>query len=112
MKSYQATWEDAEASRQVELVVNYRLDETRAELARVEISDVTPTRVSFLCSKSGKVKRSIGVWTEGGRRLLARQAAAAGRLMTLAQEIAEGQLVEIHHAMPKVTSVATPVLQA
>ena len=27
MKSYQATWEDAEASRHVELVVNYRLDE-------------------------------------------------------------------------------------
>ena len=107
MKSYQATWEDAEASRHVELVVNYRLDQ-----ARVEISDVTPTRVTFLCSKSGKVKRSIGVWTEGGRRLLAKQAAAAGRLMTLAQEIAEGQLVEIHHAMPKVTSVATPVLQA
>ena len=44
--------------------------------------------------------------------MLAKQAAAAGRLMTLAQEIAEGQLVEIHHAMPKVTSVATPVLQA
>ena len=96
MKSYQATWEDAEASRHVELVVNYRLDQ-----ARVELGDVTPTRVSFLCSK-----------TESGRRILARQAAAAGRLMTLAQEIAEGQLVEIHHAMPKVTSVATPVLQA
>ena len=107
MKSYQATWEDAEASRHVELVVNYRLDQ-----ARVEISDVTPTRVSFLCSKSGKVKRSISVWTEGGRRLLARQAAAAGRLKTLAQEIAEGRLVEIHHAMPKSASAATPVLQA
>jgi hypothetical protein len=107
MKTYQATWEDADASRHVELVVNYRLDQ-----ARVEISDVTPTRVSFLCSKSGKVKHSIGVWTEGGRRLLVRQAAAAGRLMTLAHEIAEGQLVEINHAMPKVTSVAMPALQA
>ena len=29
MKSYQATWEDAEASRQVELVVKYQLDESR-----------------------------------------------------------------------------------
>jgi hypothetical protein len=107
MKSYQATWEDAEASRQVELVVKYQLDQTR-----VELGDVTPTRVTFLCSKSGKVKRSIGVWTESGRRLLARQAAAAGRLMTLAQEIAEGQLVEIHHAMPRSAGAATPVLQA
>jgi hypothetical protein len=107
MKNYQANWEDAEASRHVELVVNYQLDQ-----ARVELGDVTPTRVSFLCSKTGNVKRSIGVWTEGGRQMLARQAAAAGRLKTLAQEIAEGQLVEIKHAMPKVTSAATPVLQA
>ena len=107
MKSYQANWEDAEASRHVELVVNYKLDQ-----ARVELGDVTPTRVTFLCSQTGKVKRSIGVWTEGGRRLLARQAAAAGRLKTLAQEIAEGQLVEIKHAMPKSASAATPVLQA
>ena len=106
MKNYQARWEDAEASRHVELVVNYRLDQ-----ARVELGDITPTRVTFLCSKSGQVKHSIGVWTEAGRRMLARQAAAAGRLKTLAQEIAEGQLVEIQHAMPKVTSV-TPVLQA
>jgi hypothetical protein len=112
MKTYQANWEDAEASRHVELVVNYRLDETRAELARVELGDVTPTRVTFLCAKSGQVKRSIGVWTEAGRQMLARQAAAAGRLKTLAQEIAEGQLVEINHAMPKVTSAATHVLQA
>ncbi|HEY4232357.1 MAG TPA: hypothetical protein VGM76_02945 [Lacipirellulaceae bacterium] len=112
MKSYQANWEDAEASRQVELVVNYRLDETRAELARVELGDVTPTRVTFLCSKTGQAKRSIGVWTEGGRKLLARQAAAAGRLKTLAQEIAEGSLVEIKHTLPKSASVATPVLQA
>ena len=30
MKNCQATWEDAENNRQVELVVNYRLDATRA----------------------------------------------------------------------------------
>ena len=78
MKSYQATWEDAEASRQVELVVNYRLD-----AKRVDINDVTPTRVTFLCQKTQKPLRTIRVWTEGGRKLLARQAAAAGRLATL-----------------------------
>ena len=44
MKSCQATWEDAENNRHVELVVNHRLDATR-----VEINDVTPTRVTFLC---------------------------------------------------------------
>ena len=56
MNSCQATWEDAENNRQVELVVNYRLDATR-----VEIGDVTPTRVNFLCPTSGKPTRSIGV---------------------------------------------------
>ena len=107
MKSFQATWEDAEASRQVELVVNYQLDATR-----VEISDVTPTRVTFLCPKSSKPLRSVGVWTEGGRRLLARQVAAAGRLATLPQEIAEGRLVEIKHAVHANAGEATPVMQA
>lgn len=107
MKSYQATWEDAEASRHVELVVNYQLDATR-----VELNDVTPTRVTFLCPQSRKPLRSVGVWTEGGRRLLARQAAAAGRLGTLAQEIAEGRLVELKHSVGSLATEATPVMQA
>ena len=48
MNSCQATWEDEENNRRVELVVNYRLD-----AKRVEINDVTPTRVNFLCPTSG-----------------------------------------------------------
>jgi hypothetical protein len=107
MKSCQATWEDEENNRRVELVVNYRLDATR-----VEISDVTPTRVNFLCPTSGNTVRSIGVWTNGGRCVLGRQLKASGRLDTLPQEIANGQLVEIKHPAPKVHGKATPVLQA
>jgi hypothetical protein len=107
MKTFQATWEDEEASRQVELVVNYQLD-----AKRVDINDVTPTRVTFLCRKSQKPLRSIRVWTAGGRQLLARQAAAAGRLATLAQEIADGQLVELKHSLGKPSVEATPVMQA
>jgi len=107
MKTCQTTWEDAENNRSVELVVNYRLDNTR-----VEIGDVTPTRVTFLCPTSGKPTRSIGVWTNGGRRVLKRQLADAGRLATLPQEIASGQMVEIKHPAPKVAGKATPVLQA
>jgi hypothetical protein len=108
MKNYQATWEDEETSRQVELVVNYQLDATR-----VDINHVTPTRVTFLCPKTKKPLRSIGVWTEKGRRILANQVAEAGRLATMAQEIAEGRLVEIRHAaqLPK-SYTANPVLQA
>jgi hypothetical protein len=105
--SYQANWEDEENNRQVELVVNYRLDQTR-----VEISDVTPTRVIFLCPDSGKQLRSIGVRTATGRELLARQIAAAGRLASLPQEIAEGRLVEIKHPLSNVAAEVTPALQA
>ncbi len=105
--SYQANWEDEENSRQVELVVNYRLDQTR-----VEPNDVTPTRVNFLCSQTGKKLRSIGIHTAAGRRLLARQMAIAGRLATLEQEIAEGRLVEIKHPQPTSRDEAPRVLQA
>lgn len=107
MKSYQATWEDAEASRHVELVVNYRLDSKR-----VDINDVTPIRVTFFCPQSRQPQRSVRVWTEGGRRLLARLAAKSGRLDTLAQEIADGQLVELKHPVHAAAVDATPVLQA
>jgi len=107
MKTFQATWEDEENNRRVELVVNHRLDATR-----VDVNDVTPTRVTFLCPTSGSPLRSIGVWTDGGRRVLVRQIAAAGRLATLPQEIADGELVEIKHAAPKADAHPAPVLQA
>jgi hypothetical protein len=107
MKTFQATWEDEENNRRVELVVNHQLDATR-----VNISDVTPTRVTFLCPTSGSPLRSIGIWTDGGRRVMNRQIEAAGRLASLPQEIAAGQLVEIKHPAPRVTAQPTPVLQA
>ena len=107
MKNCHATWEDEENNRQVELVVNYRLDATR-----FEIKDITPTRVNFICPTSGKTTRSIGVWTNGGRRVLTRAIKASGRLNSLPQEIADGKLVEIKHPMPKTVGKSTPVLQA
>jgi len=107
MKSFQAAWEDEENNRRVELVINHRLDSKR-----VEISDVTPTRVTFLCPTTKHPLRSIGVWTDGGRRVLARQIEAAGRLATLPQEIAADKLVEIPHSMPRKTEQPQRVLQA
>jgi hypothetical protein len=107
MNSCQAQWEDAENNRRVELVVNYQLDATR-----VQINHVTPTRVTFLCSTSGKPTRSIGVWTNGGRRVLARQLKAAGRHHSLKQEIAAGNFVEIKHLAPKYAAEVAPVLTA
>jgi hypothetical protein len=87
--------------------VNYRLD-----AKGIDTGDVTPTRVTFLCKKTQKPLRSVRVWTAGGRKLLVRQAAAAGRLATLAQEIAEGQLHELKHAIDGTPIEATPVMQA
>jgi hypothetical protein len=107
MKTFQATWEDEETSRQVELVVNYQLDKSR-----VEINGVTPTRVTFLCPTTKKPLRSIGVWTNGGRRMLVNQAIAAGQLRPLAEEVAEGRKVEIRHDAVHARFEDTPVLQA
>jgi len=107
MKTFQATWEDEESSRQVELVVNYQLDSTR-----VEINGVTPTRVTFLCPTSKKPLRSVGVWTDGGRRMLVKQAIEAGQLHPLAGGVAEGRKVEIRHDAVAPRSDAAPVLQA
>lgn len=107
MKTFQATWEDEETSRQVELVVNYQLDNSR-----VEINGVTPTRVTFLCPTSKKPLRSVGVHTNGGRRMLVQQAIAAGQLQPLTAEIAEGRKVEIRHDAVAARFEATPVLQA
>jgi hypothetical protein len=107
MKTCQATWEDEENNRRVELVVNYRLDATH-----VEIKEVTPTRVTFLCPTSGKTLRSIGVWTDGGRRVLSRQIAESGWLKTLPQEIATGGLIEVKHSAPQRAAQLPRVLQA
>ncbi len=107
MNSCQAQWEDAENNRRVDLVVNYQFDATR-----VQINHVTPTRVTFLCPTSGKPTRSIGVWTNGGRRVLARQMKSAGRLRSLKEEIAVGKFVEIKHLAPKFAVEVAPVLTA
>ena len=56
--------------------------------------------------------RSIGVWTNGGRRVLNRQIKASGRLRNLPQEIASGQVVEIKHPVLNASAYAAPVMQA
>jgi hypothetical protein len=68
--------------------------------------------VNFLCPTTGKTIDSIGIWTNGGRRVLTRQLKAAGRLATLKAEIADGNFVEIKHLAPKFATQAAPVLKA
>jgi hypothetical protein len=65
MHTYCFTWNDAEKNRQVEMSVAYSLAE-----GAVRIDQITPTKVSFVCAQRGEVKRTIGIHTATGRRLL------------------------------------------
>jgi hypothetical protein len=96
MPSCQTTWEDEENNRHVELAIEYQLDR-----GRIAISQVTPTRVHFFHSGSSQRAGSLGVWTEAGRRMLARRAREAGHLDRLLQDIADGAIVELPHGHVK-----------
>ncbi len=87
MNSCQSVWEDDEANRKVELLVDYSQDESG-----VTINEITPTKVTFVDSATKAHVRSIGVWTKAGRSLLVKQFRAAGRVASLEQEIVSGGL--------------------
>ncbi len=66
MQIIEANWEDEENNRQVAVSVGY----TRSGES-IEIHAVTPKQVTFLCPQTKSPLRSIGVWTDKGRELLA-----------------------------------------
>lgn len=68
MHTIETHWEDEENNRRVAFDVRV----TRTNNA-VEIQSLTPKQVTFLCPQSNAPLRSIGVWTEKGRELLANQ---------------------------------------
>jgi len=82
MLMIETKWEDEENNRHVDFAVAY----TRKDDA-VEICSITPKQVTFLCPHSNAPLRSIGVWTEKGRQLLAGQFQASGRLVDVQREI-------------------------
>jgi hypothetical protein len=61
-----ATWDDENGNRQIQFSVEYKI-----ESGNVDVQKVTPQKVTFICPETNSCIRSIGVWTEGGRRLLA-----------------------------------------
>lgn len=93
MGSFQASWEDEENNRRVDLVVDYRI-----AAGQVEIASVTPQRVYFSKSRAAEPFRSVGVWTEKGRQLLAAQAKAAGFVDRVRHQIAESDIHDVRHA--------------
>ena len=82
MQKIEANWEDEENNRHVAVAVEF----TRRENT-VEIHSLTPKQVTFLCPESNNALRSVGVWTDKGRELLAKQLHAAGYLRQLEEEI-------------------------
>jgi len=82
LQKIEANWEDEENNRQVAVAVEF----TRKENA-IEIQSLTPKQVTFLCPESNSPLRSVGVWTDKGRELLAKQLHAAGYLPQLEKEI-------------------------
>jgi hypothetical protein len=82
MHTIETHWEDEENNRQVAFAVEF----TRSNDA-VEIQSLTPRKVTFLCPESNAPLRSIGVWTEKGRQLLANQFRASDSIAQLEKEI-------------------------
>jgi hypothetical protein len=88
MKTIESHWEDKENNRRVAYSVGF----TR-EAGAVEIKALTPKHVTFLCPDSSSELRSIGVWTDKGRELLAHQLRTSGHLTELERQIETGLAV-------------------
>jgi hypothetical protein len=88
MQTIESHWEDEENNRRVAFSVGY----TR-QAGSVEIKALTPKQVTFLCPDSKSELRSIGVWTDKGRDLLAHQLRTSGHLTELERQIETGLAV-------------------
>ena len=68
MKSTLCTWEDETSNREVQFSIDYSTGN-----GAVEIRNVTPKKVSFICPNSNSVLRSVGVHTGRGQEMLSDQ---------------------------------------
>lgn len=84
MGTVQMTWEDEENNRQVRLTAEYSVASDS-----LTIRSITPTQVSFLCPTSGDALRTVRVWTDKGRELLARAFRGSDQFDALLTELAE-----------------------
>jgi hypothetical protein len=102
-----STWEDEENNRRVDLAVDFAFD-----AGQVDITRVTPKRVSFVDRKTKETERSIGVWTDAGRKMLTRQAEKSGVLATIRLDIQEGRIVSRKKSASRTEAESTPSLKA
>jgi hypothetical protein len=80
----QMTWEDDDNNRRVALTAEYSVANDA-----LTIEALTPTHVHFLCPTSGDVVRTIRVWTEAGRSLLAGAFRSSRQFEQLTLQLAE-----------------------
>jgi hypothetical protein len=66
MHAYRIVWEDEPKAREIEIVVNYRLD-----AGVVQIDGINPTKVTLFADHTPQPTRVLPVHTPAGRRLLA-----------------------------------------
>lgn len=88
MQTIESHWDDAANNRRVAFSAKF----TR-EAGGVEIQTLTPKAVTFLCPESRSDLRTIGVWTDKGRDLLAHQLRTSGHLSELERKIETGLAV-------------------
>jgi hypothetical protein len=108
MTTIQATWEDEENNRRIELVVDYQLDNRG-----VKINRVTPERIYFHEPGVREITGSVAVWTEKGRKLLVEQMHSAGWLEALRGQIAASAVHDVlHNAVKGPAAETIPTVQA
>ena len=78
-----AQWEDEAGNRQVQFSIDYTI-----ENATVMIDRVAPTKVTIIDADTNTAVKTMGVHTEKGRKMLADQFAASGKLEEFTVEIA------------------------
>jgi hypothetical protein len=88
MQTFESHWDDAENNRRVAYSVAFAHDGKA-----VEIKAVRPTQVTFLCPESKSPLRTVGVWTDRGRELLAHQLRSSGHLTEVERQIEVGLAV-------------------
>jgi hypothetical protein len=88
MKTVESHWEDEENNRRVAYSVGYT-----HEAGAIQVKAVTPKHVTFLCPEKKTELRTINVWTEKGRELLAHQLRTSGHLTELERQIETGLAV-------------------
>lgn len=78
-----ANWQDEAKNRNIQFSFKYEINS-----GTVSITEVVPTRVTFVCPTSNTTLHSVGVYTDSGRKHLASKIHDSVRMNELKSEIA------------------------